>query len=201
MNSELVRAAETQQKVHVCVYDDNFNLGNSPLTVVPADLRRHGTCSGHQMRSPLSEAVVGLVSALNANPPGVSRPAGFALQPLLFCSPAPSPGPPSCPAEDQLNREDLLSTWSNWLNYLLSMKCREIIQLVSKRRDILYYYCFVHGNYSFYLTLLFWALVTRGCLTSSSSPPSSNFKVSTPFNSASTLRDRVGRMLYWNMLQ
>lgn len=110
MNSGLVRAAETLQKVHVCLYDDNFNLNNLPLTAVPADLRQHGTCSGHQMRSPLSEAVVGQVSELNANPPGVSPPAGFEPQPPLFCSPAPSPGPPSCPAEDHLNREDLLST-------------------------------------------------------------------------------------------
>lgn len=112
MNSESVRAAETLQKVHVCLYEDNFNLSNSPLTAVPADLQWHGTCSGHQMRSPLSEAVVGQVSELNANPPGVSHPAGFAPQLLLFYSPAPSPGPPSCPAEDHLNREDLLSTWS-----------------------------------------------------------------------------------------
>lgn len=36
------------------------------------------------------------------------------------------------------------------------------------------------------LTLLFWALVTRGCLTSSSSP-SSILMVSTPFNTSSTL--------------
>lgn len=85
-----------------------------PLIAVPAGLQWHGTCSGHQKRSPWSEAVAGRVSEPASNPPDASHPADFAPQPLLSCPPSPSPRLPSCPREDHLNKMHIWNHgWNN----------------------------------------------------------------------------------------
>ena len=146
---------------------------------------RRGTGSVRPRRSPWSAAGAGRASGPASTPPGAGPPAGCPPPPQLCGPPSPSPEPPSYPERDAVVRiYGLKGTGSKPASHNLQ---EAILEQETLAQPLFKKQVYLRES----LTLLFWALVARGCFSSAFSWSPSNPRLATTFTTSSTCPTNV----------